>query len=84
VAATGQTPYDFGNGLDRSPLLLTIQSENIILISCIHVQILRCTRKYQILDMSARMEDSHYSGQAVTLWGAITGLPINDRINGGT
>ncbi|WP_405154689.1 extracellular solute-binding protein [Paenibacillus sp. FSL K6-0108] len=28
--------------------------------------------------MSARMEDSQYSGQAVTLWGAITGLLIHD------
>lgn len=57
---------------------LTVQSGNMILISCIHVQILRCTREYQILDMSARMEDSQYSGQAVTLWGAITGLLIHD------
>lgn len=59
-------------------LTLTVQSGIMILIFCIHVQILRCTRKYQILDMPARMEDSQYIGQAVTLWRAMTGLLIHD------
>lgn len=45
----------------------TVHSSNMILIFCLHVQILRWVREYQILDISARMEDSHNSGQAVPL-----------------